>query len=377
MNKKYKNALGIIIIMSLIVTIIPYNIVSAEGLNYNLSSQLELNKQVTGELKSIDDINYYKFTTTSNDSFYEIELRNSEATDGVNLYLYSENDSTTQSYYLSASKSGIDSNVQKLERNHTYYIVVKSDIYCSSIGKYKIMVNEIKDDVPDTYKDSVSLPLNKKKTYTLDADGDTDIFKFETTKNDSFYNIELSNSEANDEIRVELYYSDDLTTELTRIYASKSISASKGLKLSKKHTYYLIVQKDTDTSVEGKYKLKISEIKDDAPDSFNKCVSIPLNKKKTYKLDMDGDIDFFKFKTSKKGTYTLTLANKSANDLISTQIYSEKDVTQVLGDMYVFTTSKSSKTFKLKANHTYYMSVSEFSEYDNVRGAYSITINNK
>jgi hypothetical protein len=103
-----------------------------------------------------------------------------------------------------------------------------------------------------------------------------------------------------------------------------------------------VVQADSfyNTST-GAYKLCVNEIKDDAPDTFKNCSKISLNRKNTYKLNVDGDVDYFKFKTSKSGTYTITLANKSGNDGIEAVFYSEADVTQNIG---AITSYKAKKT---------------------------------
>lgn len=376
MNKRIKKSLISTILAITIFTLHPVNTFAATS--FDTSDTITLNEEYMGTLATEKDINYYNFTTTGNDSFYKIELRNTEATDSIGLHLYSGNDVTTEVYNFVANKASVNQDTRKLEANHTYYIAVKNPYtYTGSpIGNYKLSVTEIKDDVPDFFNNSLTIPLNKKVTYNLDADKDSDYYKFKTSSNDSFYKIELANSEATDTIGLYLYSEDDVTTEVFEITASKANLSSKISKLEPNHTYYMVVKNPYEYygNPKGAYKLNIKEIKDDAPDSFDNSIKLSLNKKSTYKLNVDGDIDYFKFKTSKKGTYTITLANKSCSNYVGATIYEENDVTQKIGTVSVNKASKDTQTFKLKANHTYYIAVAKNYDFYNVNGEYSLTI---
>lgn len=373
MKKKYGKALtSILLCMTILFTILPTNVFAADS--FSTADALSLNELHSGTLETEDDVNYYKFTTSSNDSFYKVELRNTEVTEAINLTLYSGDDATTDIYDLRASVADANSDTRKLESNHTYYISVQKD-YFRCTGNYKLCVTEIKDDVPDAYSNSTSITLNKKKAYSLEAIGDADYFKFTTTSNNSYYQIELANTEATDAIGATLYYEDDVTTDELEISAYKASIGSKSVKLEPNHTYYIIVQ--TDSSYDrptGGYKLCVNEIKDDASDTFKNCSKISLNRKNTYKLNVDGDVDYFKFKTSKSGTYTITLANKSGNDGIEAIVYSEADITQNIGSITSYKATKDSIKIKLRKNHTYYIGVAKSSSYSTVTGEYSLTI---
>lgn len=375
-SRRYKKVIAcIIIILTVLLSGIPASVFAADS--FSAAETLNLSEPYSDMLESKNDINYYKFTTTNNDSFYKVELRNTEATDTIGLTLYSDDDATTDIYELIAGKANLDSDTRKLEPNHTYYIAVKNpySYIGNPIGNYKIGVTEIKDDVSDNFNNSKSIHLNKKVAYNLEATNDYDYFKFTTTTNNSYYNIELSNSEATNTIGLVLYSEDDSTTSVLDITANTAALNSKTIKLEKKHTYYLLVSKaysiDAPT---GKYKLKITEIKDDAPDSFDKCIKLPLNKNNTYNLNVNGDVDYFKFKPTKKGAYTITLANKDGNGSISAIIYNEADVTQNIGFISSDKAMKNSNKFKLKANHTYYIAVKNSYDYSYVTGSYSLSI---
>lgn len=373
MNMKYgKTLTSIIIAMSVIISFIPTSALAADS--FITAETLALNELHTGAIENEDDVNYYKFTTSDNDSFYKIELRNTEVTERIKLIIYSGDDDTMNIDDLYAGKAEANSDTIKLVPNHTYYISVQKD-YFECTGNYKIGVTEIKDDVPDTYSNSTALPLNKKKTYKLDAVGDSDYFKFTTTSNDSYYKIELANTEASDVISATLFYEDDVTTDKLEIPAYKASLGSRVVKLEPNHTYYVVVKtySSYDSST-GAYKLCVTEIKDDVSDTFKNCSKIYLNRKSTYKLDVDGDVDYFKFKSSKSGTYTITLANKSGNEGIDAIIYSEADVTQRIGTITSFTATKNAIKIKLKKNHTYYVGVAQSISFDPVTGEYSLII---
>jgi hypothetical protein len=364
---------GLILTMVILLSFLPTDVFA--GNSFSTADTMALAEWYNGTLEAEDDVDYYKFTTSNNDSFYKVELRNTEATDTIKLALYSEEDATTDVYEISALIAEANSDTRKLMPNHTYYISVQKD-YFKCTGNYKLSVTEIKDDVPDNYSNSKVLSLNKKKTYHLEAVGDSDYFKFTTTSNASYYQIEVANTEATNNIYATLYYEDDKTTDVADLSAYQASIGSKSIKLEPNHTYYFVVQTEKYTKATGAYKLCVTEIKDDASDTFKNCAKIKLNKKSTYKLNVDGDIDYFKFKASKSGTYTITLANKSGNNAISAVIFSDADITQRIDSITSQEAAKNVMKVKLKKNHTYYISVSKSYYYSSVTGEYSLTIKN-
>ncbi len=372
MDKKFgKSLTSIIFTMAIMFLFQPITILA--GSSFNAADNITIGESRAETLETKDDIDYFKFTTSSDDSFYKIELRNTEVKETINLTLYSGGDATTNIYNLYAHVAEANSDTRKLEPNHTYYISVKKD-YFDCTGNYKLSVTEIKDDAPDNYSSSTTVSLDKKKTYNLEAVGDSDYFKFTTTTNDSYYKIELANTEATDTIGATIYYEDDITTDMLEVSAYKASIGSKSVKLEPNHTYYIVVQAPPYDSPIGGYKLCVTEIKDDASDTFKNCSKISLNKKCTYKLNVDGDVDYFKFKASKSGTYTITLANKSGSDGIGAIIYNEADVTQKIDSITSYKAQKNAIKIKLKKNHTYYIGVEQSSNYYPVVGSYSITI---
>lgn len=379
MNVKAKNygkaLIAILLCMAIFFPNLSVTVLA--GNRFSTADTLVLNASYSDVLLTKDNINYYRFTTSSNDSFYKVELRNTEATDIIGLTLYYEDDITTGIYNFVATKATANYDIRKLEPNHTYYIAVKNPYPAvgSPTGAYKLSVTEIKDDVGDNFSKSTTITLNKKVAYNLNVDGDCDYFKFKTSKNNSYYKIELANSEVTGPVRLVLYSAADSTTSIYELSADKANISSKIIKLAKNRTYYMLVTKtygyDNPTGI---YKVKVTEIKDDAPETFDNSVNITLNKKSTYKLNVDGDVDYFKFTTTNQGNYTITLANTSGNDSISAQIYSDEDVTQKIGAITAHVAAKNSTTLYLKANHTYYISVAKSNSYYSVTGEYAITI---
>lgn len=373
MRKKFEKIFtSIIVIITLLFSFQPTIVFASDSIS--TAENLSLNNLSSGTLNTKEDVNYYKFTTSNNDSFYEIELRNTEVTEAITLKLYSSDDVTTDIAEIIAYKADANSDKIKLEPNHTYYILVQK-VFFSCTGNYKLGVTEIKDDVSDSYSNSTSISLNKKKAYSLEIVEDKDYFKFKTTSNNSFYKIDLANTNATDTIRANLYYEDDVTTDISEISAYKADIGSETVKLEPNHTYYIVIQKDSSlNNPVGGYKLCVTEIKDDSTDTFKNCTKISLNKKNTFKLNVDGDVDYLKFNTSNSSTYTITLANKTGNNDIDAIIYSEADITQKIGKITAYKATKNSIKIKLKKHHTYYISVANSYRYYFVTGAYSLTI---
>lgn len=372
MDKKFGKTVREIVLAMAILFLFP-PVTALAGSDFNTANDIVLNQSYSGTLEIEDDVDYYKFTTSKNDSFYKIELRNTEVTGRIELNLYSGDDATTAVYDFGASIETADFDTRKLEPNHTYYISIQGN-YSKYMGNYKFSVTEIKDDVPDSYGNSTSLPLNKKAACSLEAVGDSDYFKFTTTSKDSYYKIELANTEASDTVTAILYYEDDVTTNKSEIKAYKASLGAKSIKLEPKHTYYIVVKGSNYDNPQGAYKLSVTEIKDDAADTFKNSKKIALNKKHNYKLNVDGDIDYFKFKASKSGTYTITLANKNKDNSIYATIYSDADITQDMASVSAYNSQKNSIKIKVKKNHTYYIAVQKSYSFYSGTGSYSLII---
>jgi hypothetical protein len=130
-------------------------------------------------------------------------------------------------------------------------------------------------------------------------------------------------------------------------------------RLEKNHTYYVKIYGYWDNATS--YKFVVKEIKDDAGDDFSSASKISNGKTVSKTLQVSSDVDFFKFKTSKKlGAYQFYFKNKSKSTMYVT-IYSNNDIASAISDVKnVYVSSASTKTIwlNLKKNRTYYIKVS-------------------
>lgn len=349
---------------------------AAQGAVSNATT-IFLNTDYTGQISSKNDAKWYKFTTTSNKSFYRLELKNLSIKDNCYFEVYTKNNEREfrDCFYYN---KGDNDQYLKLEKNTTYYIKVTS----YKTGNYKLKVCESKDDIGDDKNSSKSIQLNKfytgsinaKKTYNDKVAFDEDYYKFTTTKNNSFYRFDTKNLNIEDSCYFEIYTKDDEREYRKTLYRNREES-DEYLKLEKNTTYYVRVTCDK----VGKYKFKIQEVKDDAPDSMKTSKQIYLNKtyngsinaKKTYNDKIASDEDWYKFTTNSSDTnYTFNIKNNNIEDIANFYILTKDDEEKFSDRLYK--KHSSSNKIKLLKNTTYYIKVNS-----NTPGQYSFSISSK
>ena len=328
------------------------------------ATAVALQTEVNGTLDNQYDKDCYQFTTDGTDSFYTFSVSNLDAGSlGYTIYNdENELEKIASGSYCSA-KETYTANLKKLEKNHTYYL--KIDNNGNTEISYKFIVNKAVDDVKDTMAEATGIALNTTASGRIDNETDTDCFRFTTDGTDSFYSFILSNIDVSYVGYV--IYSDE--NELNKIVYDNYIYAKRTYtenleKLEKNHTYYIKIKHGSGI---GNYKFTVRQSKDDVKDTAASAKTLNLNETKTYGLQNQKDVDYFKFKTTQYTNYTVDFANLTAEDVVYIKIYSGKDCLNNQLVLHKYCSKKNNlstqdKALKLKTGKTYYVVISGSSE---------------
>ena len=129
-------------------------------------------------LSKAEEVDWFKFTTLSEDAFYNVYFENYNLANtdswSVNsdysphLYLYDENMKQLEWCYTGGDRTG--SFNLKLESSTEYYIkILMGKEKKDSIGNYQITISAKLDNIPDTLEESSKIQLNTKIISSLDG----------------------------------------------------------------------------------------------------------------------------------------------------------------------------------------------------------------
>jgi len=307
---------------------------------------------------------WYKFTTTSNNSFYRIRLWNISGTSGCAAYLLDSDGNQIDYFYAGKGSSDFEDN--KLKKSTTYYVRVTA----YSGTTYKLVSAERKDDANDSKGKANALTLGKTFTRAINAEYDVDWYKFTTTGKNSFYRVKLKNVGIDAYCYAVLYNSNG--TQETYLLANKGIVDLEDIKIPTKGTYYLQVYSSSYSKL-GKYQIGVHQRVDDANDTKSGSKTLALGKAFNGAINAQEDVDWFKFKTTSTGKYRATLRNISIDSNCWAIVYTSD------GTAKTYVLSGEGEVdyydFKLTGNKTYYVKVyaSSYKE----TGKYRLLVNKK
>lgn len=310
-----------------------------------------------------ENVVYYKFTTDSSDSFYEIIYGGQVSKDDFLEFEWgSEYDLISNAGYVDSTGETRHKYVGKgLEPNHTYYF----KFWSWEPASYTLKIQKYEDDIADIPAGAKKVMLGQSFGGKINIYDDQDCFSFTTDRTESFYQFDFDDS-------VEFsIYADKLCEE--RVF--ESLGKSSGVIAEKwifepGHTYYLIAGGE-----EGNYSIKISQLKDDAGDDSTKARKLDMNTKENIKLclQQEWDEDWFVFKTGQKKKYILSIVSKtepetnmdvliySGNDKASRDLLLDADHRHLVDNVIMEEGRLLNGTYEpevtLKPNHTYYIGV--------------------
>ena len=219
--------------------------------------------EYVSSLSKANEIDWFKFTTVSDDAYYFINLENYSLPSGgvyysPNLYLYDE--------YMRelAHINNTSETCIKLENNTTYYIKILMGIHESDgTGNYEILVEYKYDVEPNTKDLAKTFPVNNKQVCSMDGWGDTDWFKI-TTSVAGDYTFKLENHDlpnhtdsgtGNGLFRINIYVYDMFDKELKHSNNNTTFT----LTLEANTTYYIkLLMGSNEYDAIGTYSLTVS-----------------------------------------------------------------------------------------------------------------------
>ncbi len=229
-------------------------------------------------------------------------------------------------------------------------------------------------DMAGATKLSLGKPYWGTAETTYFEEGYSETYSFETTGNDSFYNIFLTNSTYGGGLRLNIYDADGVKVDSIG-YVSADVHKKDycSAKLQPNKKYYARVSADYYRTAKGEYKLEINEIKDDAGDDNYKAKSLSLDKLYNARLDTGYDSDWYKFTAKKTGTYKVSVTKKSENDHIDLYFYNADVVKEDSFSLYN-RGSNNQYSKRLKAGQTYYVEAVRYYTDDLSQNPYSIKV---
>lgn len=326
--------------------------------------EVTVGKTVKGGLNSSEDVDYFKFTTDGTDSFYSVTFSNICETGALEYAVYSSEDETDASKIADVycyQKTSKEVNLEKLEKNHTYYIRIFNG-YGNSGGNYAFILEKAEDDIKDSAAEAAEVLLNTEVSKKINNVKDVDYFKFTTDGTDSFYTFTFSNVGMPEYAEYVIYSDED---ELKCIAGHdycwpKETCNANLLKLEKNHTYYIKIFSHYSNCV-GDYKFIVKKAEDDVKDTMTEASDIVVDMQIRKRIDNEADTDCFKFTTDGTDSfYTFSVSNVDVAGDISYYIYSdENELNEIACDTYI--PAKNTNTVnlkKLEKNHTYYVKIS-------------------
>lgn len=298
---------------------------------------------------------YYQITTDGSRGYYSITCHNNgnESLD-INLYNGPGTDyATTINSYVSRNSN--QTYTKYLNPNTTYYLEVTS--YYGTTGF--VYLNKIADDYGNTFAEATPISFGQMVEGQIEVSGlsETDFFRFTTDNSNSYYEI-AGYGIGSETAELKLYEGPDSSYAHQDMWVGSGSSNAMARKLEKNHTYYICMSGNWDDAT--RYKVKVSKIPDDASDDFAGAVKLSDGKYKSGKIEIDGDVDFYRFKTAKKTTaYQLDLKNTSTITEHFT-LYTRNDIASAnskVNNYYLYGGEQTTIWLNLSKNHTYYLKV--------------------
>ncbi|MCM1162148.1 MAG: hypothetical protein NC412_13120 [Roseburia sp.] len=208
----------------------------AEAANVAIGSTVNGRIEVSGE----GEKDFFRFTTGGGNSFYQLALATT-GTDSCEAYIYEGNDASYNHIDLWASSGNTDIELPKLQKNHTYYVMVKG-VWDASTS-YKFSVKEVPDEAGDDFADATKVTVNKGKSARIQSKKDVDFFRFTTDKKKTAYQLCIKNK-SQGSIQITVYSNKDIASTVSGLkerYISSATTETIPLTLKKGRTYYVKV----------------------------------------------------------------------------------------------------------------------------------------
>jgi len=247
----------------------------------------------------------------------------------------------------------------RLEKGQTYYIKLTSTV----AGNYRLTTTYFADIGANSWSGAEDVLSNGQFISAIDADGDTDWFKFVADEEQSFYRFYLENINGSGNKSFHLYEHVPGAGEFPlravwNFSVSKGNTGSKDAQLKEGHTYYYCISGSV-----GGYQLNVSQTLDVAGPDFETAYEIERDQKYTTSFDGSGDMDYFKFETGSEDAYYHFRMESLFSD--SSYIYYylyDNAGNKLVGSDFYSNSGSRNFNFRLEPNSTYYFGMKKNSD---------------
>lgn len=399
MRKFIKSTITIIAIITLICTIgcITVFAASSETEDNNSAANatnVSVNQTVSGNLSKSNDVDWYKFTVSS-DGYISVSLSHDviSTTNVVWRFQIYHSDGTThvdgRSTYWDVPGNKDITSCSIGVGEGTYYVKV----YASShnAATYNLKVNFTASDVWETElnndpSQADSITVNKTYYGSTSSSGDTDWYKF-TVPTNGYVTIDFKHdvvSSTSEYWRMEVYQADAVTrydgcSTYWSIVGNQDKSTSKlGMAAG---TYYLKIYTSSYSAVP--YNIKVNHVEDanwetEINNTSSEADTIKLNTAIYGATSSSADVDWYKFVVEKAGYITIAFNHdtvESSNEYWRMYILQSDAVTYYdnVNTCYGFKGNQNGSSCKMGvAPGTYYIKINTSSYSSNT---YNIKVN--
>ena len=316
------------------------------------ANTISVNSSISANLSSSSDVDWFKFTTTANGSFY-IDFQHvllSSSSTYWKIYVY---DSTATNVLDGTGNplSNIAGNANKITATTgipqgTYYIKIVPSNHSANSYQLKVCFTSSNnwEKENNNSKDKATLiNLNEQYSASLTDSSDVDWFKFTTTTNGSFY-IDFQHellSSSSTYWKIYIYDESGVNTvdgtgnPINNVAGNANkITATTGIPQG---TYYIkIVPSNHSVNT---YHLNVcftssNNWEKENNNSKDKATLINLNEQYSASLTDSSDVDWFKFTTTSKGVFYIDFQHElvsSSSTYWKINVYDETGVTAVDG----------------------------------------------
>ena len=354
--------------------------VAAAGSTKGSAQDLGQSGTVQSHLDGIGTAEWYKITPNAS-QYYRFTFHNqsvetrlgiSIADSLLNLFLGKMSIVIYDSYDAILAegdvKCGYTGSVSlRLEKGQTYYIKLTSTV----AGNYRLTTTYFADIGANSWSGAEDVLSNGQFISAIDADGDTDWFKFVADEEQSFYRFYLENINGNGTKSFHLYEhvpgaGETPLRDVWNFSVSKGSTGSKDAQLKEGHTYYYRISGSV-----GGYQLNVSQTLDVAGPDFETAYEIERDQKYTTSFDGNGDMDYFKFETgSEEAYYHFNITSLFSNGSIDYYVYDDAG-NKLVGSYFHSGNGSRNFNWRLEPDSTYYFGVQKNNSFN---GNYSIQI---
>ncbi|KNY25311.1 hypothetical protein [Pseudobacteroides cellulosolvens] len=261
------------------------------------ANAISLGETITGNIINDDDVDTFRFKA-ANDGVYSLNYTKTECS----LSIFDENNNI----------QNISNDCVQLKNNQVYYIKVgKSSIYQNCYYYNFKISGTISDDYSNTMDNAAEITLENTISGSIDYGTDNDYFSFTPSENGLYFvNGVIKNSYINDIIDrfdhygIKIFDTDGNKIETTYYNQCLAYTLNKGVK------YYILFSTDESRNI-YKYSFKIMhKLPDDNDNTINTANGIFLNKPINGVINPSSDIDYYIFRVTKDGTYSISFNSK-------------------------------------------------------------------